>query len=629
MKQIFRGVFSIVCICALLLTSASALSVEEALDILEEDYVYDLPPAAYEANTLEELFSILGDPYTYYMTAEEYEAFLSSVEGDTSVTGIGAGISYGENGILITQILPGGGAEEVGLHAGDLIIAVDGVSCVPADESHRAQIIGEEGTYVTVTVKRENGTVRDFRIQRRTVEILNTTVTVKDGVGYIDCSSFGSQTGVYFVDGINKYDDQVHLWVVDLRSNGGGVAGSAVKALGTFVGAGPLLYFRDRSGAFSYNFSFDDYITEHPVIVLTNGYTASASEIFVGGIRAGGAGISVGSRTFGKGVAQIVRDETAGDEFSGDALKVTAYRFYLIDGNTTDRIGVIPTVCVSDDMTDAIIALLSGTKPRNGSEYLHLALCGYDFYINLPPDENEDALRALLAALAPDTPVYYGTHGREMPATVSEAYTLCFGETVEFGFTDVAESRFADKINALGTYRLVLGDGSGAFHPSDQMTRAEVCCLLAQALDLTTTTGGYFSDVPDRKWYAGSINAMAALGLVNGVGGGRFDPNGTMTQEQFFTVMGRLAAFLNCGFDLYLEELDEAQLAADSTLAPFAPWARGSVNALSASLVTPDQTPANMLFDDVSHLSPQAPILREEAAATMYNTLTILGVLRY
>ena len=629
MKQIFRRFFSIVCICALLLTSASALSVEEALDILEETYVYDLPPAAFEAGTLDELFSILGDPYTYYMTAEEYQAFLSSVEGDSSVTGIGAGISYKEDGILVTQILPGGGAEEVGLRAGDLIIAVDGVSCVPADESHRAQIIGEAGTYVTVTVRHENGTVRDYRIERRTVEILNTTVTVKDGVGYIDCSSFGSQTGVYFVDGINKYDDQVHLWVVDLRSNGGGVAGSAVKALGTFVGAGPLLYFRDRSGAFSYNFSFDDYITEHPVIVLTNGYTASASEIFVGGIRAGGAGISVGSRTFGKGVAQIVRDETTSEEFSGDALKVTAYRFYLVDGNTTDRIGVIPTVCVSDNMTDAVIALLSGTKPTDGSTYLRLTLCGYDFYVNLPQDGHEDALRALLSALAPDASVYYGSHGSEMSMTARAACALCLDDGTGSGFTDVADSRFADKINALGTYRLVLGDGSGAFHPSDQMTRAEVCCLLAQALDLTTSAGGYFSDVPDGKWYTGSINAMAALGLVNGTGGRRFDPNGTMTQEQFFTVMGRLAAFLNCGFDGYLKNLDDAQLAADSALAPFASWARGSVNALSSSFLAPDQTPANMLFDDVSLLSPQAPILREEAAATMYNTLTILGVLYY
>lgn len=629
MKALLRRLCVLVCVGALLITPTFALSVEDALGILEQSYVNELPPDTYRAESLDALFSAVGDPYTYYMTQEEYRVFLSGVEGDSSVTGIGAGIAYGENGILITSILPGSGAEDVGLTEGDLIIAVDGTSCVPADESHRARIIGEAGTYVTVTVQHADSSVRDYRIERRTITILNTSVTAKDGVGTIDCDSFGTQTGEYFIEGINKYDKDVHLWVVDLRSNSGGVSSAAVDALGAFAGSGPLLCFRERSGRLSYNFCFDDYITDSPVIVLTNAYTASAAEIFAGGIRASRAGISVGGRTFGKGVAQIVYDQDNSPLFDGDALKLTAYRFYLADGNTTDRIGVIPTLLVPDSAADGVAALLSGKEPSSPDGYLRLTLSGWNFYVDLSRAQNEanqSAFAALISSLAPDAELALGSSGVWFPMTAASARTLYGNSSLDRWFTDVSDCGYTDAINTLGTYGLVLGNGDGAFRPLDAMTRAEVCALLAQALNVTAG-GSFFTDIPAGKWYTGSVNAMAALGLVNGVGDGRFDPSGTMTQEQFFTVMGRLAAFLNCNVDAYCDNLDADALAEDTELVPFAAWSRSCVKTLSSCLIDSDGESVSMLFD--GSLSPKAPILRGQAAATMYNLLNGLGILSY
>lgn len=629
MKALLRRLCVLVCVGALLITPTFALSVEDALGILEQSYVNELPPDTFRAESLDALFSAVGDPYTYYMTQEEYRAFLSGVEGDSSVTGIGAGISYGENGILITSILPGSGAEDVGLTEGDLIIAVDGTSCVPADESHRARIIGEAGTYVTVTVQHADSSVRDYRIERRTITILNTSVTAKDGVGTIDCDSFGTQTGEYFIEGINKYDKDVHLWVVDLRSNSGGVSSAAVDALGAFAGSGPLLCFRERSGRLSYNFCFDDYITDSPVIVLTNAYTASAAEIFAGGIRASRAGISVGGRTFGKGVAQIVYDQDNSPLFDGDALKLTAYRFYLADGNTTDRIGVIPTLLVPDSAADGVAALLSGKEPSSPDGYLRLTLSGWNFYVDLSRAQNEanqSAFAALISSLAPDAELALGSSGVWFPMTAASARTLYGDSSLDRWFTDASDCGYTDAINTLGTYGLVLGNGDGAFRPLDTMTRAEVCALLAQALNVTAG-GSFFTDIPAGKWYTGSVNAMAALGLVNGVGDGRFDPSGTMTQEQFFTVMGRLAAFLNCNVDAYCDNLDADALAEDTELVPFAAWSRSCVKTLSSCLIDSDGESVSMLFD--GSLSPKAPILRGQAAATMYNLLNGLGILSY
>ena len=634
MKKLLCRLCCVLCVVAMLVTSAAALSVQDALTLLEENYVNELPATAQQAQTLDELFSAVGDPYTYYMTAEEYQAFLDGVENEDTVTGIGAQISYEENGILLLSILPGSGAEDIGLVAGDLITAINGESCVPAGEADRAKIVGEAGTSVRVTVKHENGSVRDYTIERRIVPIHNTLVTIKDSVGNIDCDSFGTQTAEYFIDGINKYDKGAHLWIVDLRGNSGGVSTAAVNALGTFAGSGPLLCFRDRSGKLFYNFCFDDYITDCPAIVLTNAYSASAAEIFAGGIRASRAGISIGSRSFGKGVAQVVFDQSNSPYFTdGDAVKITAYRFYLADGNTTDRIGVIPTLLVSDACAENAAQLLSEKEPSSPNGYLRLTLSGWDFYVDLAKaqsEANRPAFAALISALAPDAKIALGSSNGWTPITATMARTIYASDVPSRWFTDLDGCDYSDAINTLGAYELVFGNGDGTFRPDDTMTRAEVCALLAQALNVTTDTGGYFRDVADFRWYAGSVNAMASLGLVYGVGaGGQFAPYGTMTQEQFFTIMGRLAAFLNCNVNNYYNELDEDDLNADAELAAFRSWARGDVKTLSSCLRTADGEHASMLFDELPALSPGAPITRAEAAVTMYNVLTMLGILVY
>ena len=97
MKKITRRVAALLCAIVLLITSASALSVEDARELLEDLYVDELPPGAYSAATLEELFTAVGDPYTYYMTAEEFDRFNANVEGETSVTGI----SWQKDGALL------------------------------------------------------------------------------------------------------------------------------------------------------------------------------------------------------------------------------------------------------------------------------------------------------------------------------------------------------------------------------------------------------------------------------------------------------------------------------------------------------------------------------------------------
>ena len=477
-------------------TSAQALSVEEAYDILRRSYVDRLPRAAKDAESLDELFSYT-DNYTCYMTEEEYQTFLSSVEGEVSFAGIGAEITYAPEGISIVSVLKGGGAEKAGLKAGDMIIAIEGESCAPGSEEQRARLVGEAGTQVRVTVRHTDGSEEDYAITRAAVVQANTTVSAADGVGYIDCDSFGTQTGTYFQDGVRKYDSAVRTWIVDLRGNSGGLTSAAVTALGTFSGAGELVYFVDQSGESSAQRYDGKDLTDKPAIVLMDSGSASASEIFAGGILGTSSGIVIGTRSYGKGVAQVLFDESNCPYLHGDAVKVTAYRFYCAGGNTTDRIGVIPTL------------------------------------------------------------------------------------------------------------------------------------FLPQALDLYWLADGYFTDVAKESWYAPSVNAMAAIGLVSGVGGGKFDPNATMTQEEFITVLGNLVEFVNLDARAFL---DKKPLAILQPLPKyrnrgFSPWAIRGVEVLTNSVFDEDGNAVNLYCTAFEDIKPKAPILREQAAAALCRALRTTGVI--
>ena len=628
-KRLFRlGVLC--CAAAMMITTgAQALSVEEAYDILQRSYVDKLPRAAQDAKSLDELFSYTDD-YTYYMTAEEYQAFLQGVEGDVSFAGIGAEITYVPEGIRIVSVLKGGGAEKAGLAAGDIIIAIESESCAPGGAEHRAKLLGEAGTSVTVTVRHADGTQADYTVTRALVTQTNTTVSVTGGVGYIDCDSFGTQTGTYFQEGVRGNDSAVRAWIVDLRGNGGGLTSAAVSALGAFSGEGDLIYFVDQDGeSTAQSYSGKD-LTDKPAIVLMDSGSASASEIFAGGVLGTGSGIVIGTRSYGKGVAQVLYDESNCPYLHGDAVKVTAYRFYCAGGNTTDRIGVVPTLYIPQDQAVAAARLLSGEKTKD-SAYLRLVLNGCDFYIDIPAgkESSSAALEAILAALTPDAVIYWGENGGERKLTLAQAREKCgFAASSALDFSDVADSEYAREIDSLAASRIVFGDG-GKFRPDATMTRAEVCALLAQALDLYSTADGYFADVAKGSWYAPSVNAMAAIGLVSGVGGGKFDPNATMTQEEFITVLGRLVEFVNLDAREFLDKNPLAILQPLPKYKSFSHWAIRSAELLTNSVFDENGDAVNMYCMSLEDIEPQVPVLREQAAAALYNALRTTGVLKY
>lgn len=618
MKRIIRSLAAIVLVLTMLASTASALTVEQALELLESDYLRELPEEAYEAETLDELFQLLADPYTYYMSAEEYQAFLDSVEATVDLVGIGVSIQYTNEGILVVEPLKNGSAMEAGIQAGDLIVAVDGVSCVPADESHRAMIIGEAGTQVTVTVLRD-GVSMDFVLTRAEVVVPNTEFEVLDGhIGLIECNSFGSDTGLLFLEAVETYNEAVDTWLVDLRSNSGGYTNTAVDALGVFAGAGYHLYLRDNEGLLYYYMYPSAASTEHPVILLLDEYSASASEAFAAGVRDYGVGLSVGSRTYGKGVAQIVYDETnCPGYFEGDALKLTSYRFYSANGITNDMMGVIPTLMVDSEMAPAVALALCGDPAATEDDVMLLELAGLQVPINMQTIAM-DTLLALLEALPPSARLGIPLGEDEwLWTTAPEAAALMELTYDSRWFTDVEDSPFTYEINTLATYGMVHGDGNGNFYPGETLTRGEASAMLAKVLGMVGSDRQQFTDVPADDPYAPYINAMADMGMVVGMGDGTFRPGQELTRQEYYTILGRMVRYLNVNFDYAASEITQEQRDAVAELG-FRAWSQDSVVLLGM---------VDALFSAGGEPAPGAPILREEAAASLCAVLVSAGIL--
>lgn len=635
-RSLSRCAALLLAICLAILPSAQALTTEQAAELLELLYIDEIPPAVLEAETVKDMVAALGDPYTEYFTPEEYAAFLSSMS-DSSLVGIGVVFSrssgpIGPEGLMIEQVLENSPASRGGLKAGDRILSVDGHTLEPVDLDTAAEWIrGEEGTTVTITYIRD-GEHYSADLVRATVVVAATTTQLLDGhIGYISCSTFGNETAGHFKDGIETYGEQADLWIVDLRSNLGGSAEAATECAGYFAGKGYMSILRDSSDAYSAYYHEEDPLTLYPVIVLVDQYSASASEIFASAIQSYRSGIVIGTRTYGKGVAQIVADQNSMPDYfpDGDAIKITSYRFFSPNRNTTDQIGVLPHILLAPEDVGAALLLRSSPAP-DATATLRIDL-SWRWYVDLDSaltEENQSSLLALLMALPYGTKLYLSNDTSvENPVTVAELcefYSLPYLSSV---FSDSADSMFPDALNILKTYDILKGKEKDKFYPRDNLTRAELCQLLSQALNLKPVSiESPYVDVAPEDWFTPAVLAVTNLGLVNGVGDNRFDPYSLVSHEQLLTIMGRLARFLNSNFYDAAAQMPEDALLAEA-LSAYADWSQSSVWLLACSQTTLFGTPRSLLWDDLDSISPSEAATRDESAFLLYELLSYTGIL--
>ena len=318
-------------------------NVDRMIDFILANYYKDVTREDLIEGAYRGMYETL-DKHSNYFTQSEYDSFMTNLSG--SFSGIGASITEGENGYIeIISPLSDSPAEAAGLKAGDLIIAVDGVDTADwSSDKGVDEIRGEKGTKVILTIRREGvASAFDVEITRDTIVI--KTVTSKmltDEIGYIQIAQFGANTKDEFDDAISQMvNNDVQKLVVDVRNNPGGYLDAVVYISDYFVDAGKTIVKEVLGTGKTQTFRANTDAIPGDVVVLVNGGSASASEIFAGSIQQTGAGIVVGTTTYGKGTVQTPYDMN----FAG-AAKITIAEYLLNNDYHVDGKGIIPDIVV-------------------------------------------------------------------------------------------------------------------------------------------------------------------------------------------------------------------------------------------------------------------------------------------
>lgn len=314
--------------------------IEELLAYMDIYYYEDYDSEAVRTSLLKGTLEGLGDPYSVYYSPEEYTSIQTSTAG--KYYGIGVGLTQNAETmeVSVVKVYEDTPAEEAGLLDGDQILMVGDVDASSVELSLLVEKIrGEEGTKVRLLVYREStGESLEFHVERRNVELSSVSSELLEGkIGYIQISEFHANTAKQFEDQAAALQTQgMEGLIVDLRGNPGGLVTSVVQILDDILPEGLIVYTEDKLGNKN-SYSSDENCMDYPLVVLVDGGSASASEIFAGAIKDYGYGTLIGTTTFGKGIVQTVFPLEG-----GDAIKITTAKYYTPKGSNIHGVGITP-----------------------------------------------------------------------------------------------------------------------------------------------------------------------------------------------------------------------------------------------------------------------------------------------
>ena len=291
------------------------------------------------------LMAGIGDVYTVYYTAEQMADFNEETEGEYAGIGCQLLADPSDQMITVTRVFKGSPAEKAGMRSGDKIVYVNDVYYSAYEMSDAVNVMrGEPGGQVKVTVLRDLETI-DFEVTRAIVSINYVEYEILDNnIGYIMIYDFLGDAYDTFAEAIDVFRAaNVSGMIIDLRNNGGGLVDDSVAMADLILPEGVVVTLRDKDGREEV-YRIDDEYYDVPMVLLVNEYSASASEILAGAVRDYGAGVLLGTKTFGKGVVQSVLEFT-----DGSGVKITTARYYTPSGECIHEVGIEPDIEVELD----------------------------------------------------------------------------------------------------------------------------------------------------------------------------------------------------------------------------------------------------------------------------------------
>ena len=315
---------------------------------IKQNYIEDIDDSVLYDGILKGLMESLGDPYAAYYSPEAFQELMNTSNGEYCGIGVIASQNRDTLEITILQVLEGSPAEAAGIQVMDKVTAVEGHDTAGLSLDEVVGLIkGPEGTFVKVTCKRE-GTETEYNLRRSMVEPKYVgEIMLEDNIGYIQIIDFYATTPKQFKKSLDALEEQgMEGLIIDLRDNPGGLYTSVCDCLDYMIESGKLLiYDEDKYGKQTKSYSKTDDHFDKPVVILVNGNTASAAEIFSITMQEYGKATIVGTQTFGKGIVQNLY----GIKVDNSAVKMTVSKYYSPNGVCVHKTGVTPDIVVEMD----------------------------------------------------------------------------------------------------------------------------------------------------------------------------------------------------------------------------------------------------------------------------------------
>ncbi|PRR84282.1 S41 family peptidase [Clostridium vincentii] len=311
----------------------------EVRDLLMKNYNGDINDEMLLEGALKGMTASVQDPYTVYMSKKEYEKYLLSNEGIH--VGIGITVSLKNDQVAVINVEKDMPADKANIVAGDVILKINDEEVSNSIAKVATLLQGDEGESSKLTMQKADGGTYEVELAKVQIKVDSATgEMIEDNIGYIRLKDFNEKASDSFISALSTLKDSgMKGLIIDLRGNPGGFLTEAEKIASQFIPEGEVITtLKDKYGKEKVSLSKGGIAENIPVVLLIDGNTASASEVITGALRDYGIATTVGTKTYGKGVAQApyTLENTEG------ALKITVQKFYTPNGENIHKIGISP-----------------------------------------------------------------------------------------------------------------------------------------------------------------------------------------------------------------------------------------------------------------------------------------------